>query len=104
MAKAVAAAILALLLVVLVTIGGYQLGWWLKKENTDRQVAIDNRNLGTQTAWRDEAYDLINKAELLPEGAPQSARLKDQACELIGRLTGSYQDDALVIFHSEECV
>jgi len=97
--------VLATLLVVGVIVGGYLGGWWLKKDTTDRRVRIENRNTGTQTAWRDEALDLMNQASLLPEGAPQRAALNRQACDLIGRLTGTYKtDDRIVTFEETECL
>jgi hypothetical protein len=92
-----------LMLAAAIVIGGYQLGWWLKAENTDRQVNIDNRNTGTQTAWHDEATSLINQASLLPDNAPQRARLEQQACELIDRLTDPYVDDNLAAYQAQEC-
>lgn len=95
--------VLALAVFVAVIVGGYLGGWWLKKDTTDRQVGIDNRNVGTQTAWHDEAVDLINQASLLPSDAPQRASLERQACELIGRLTDPYRSDELVAFESQEC-
>jgi hypothetical protein len=97
------ACVAALLLLVGLAVGGYQLRWWLRGENTDRRVSIENRNLGTQTAWRDEALDLINQASLLPDSAPQRPALHRQACDLIGRLTDPYMDDTLVVFESQEC-
>lgn len=90
-------------LAILVVVGGYQLGWWLKKDITDRQVGIDNRQKGTQTAWHDEAIDLMNQADLLPEGAPQAANLRKQACQLIARLSDPYLDDIIIEFQTLEC-
>jgi len=101
--KVAAAAIAAVVAVCVVLTALYLGGWWLKKDTTDRRVAINNRNLGTQTAWRDEAHDLINQASLLPENAPQVVALERQACELIDRLTDPYLDDTLAEFQAQEC-
>ena len=86
-------------------VGGAYLGyWWLRGDVRDRDVGIRNRNTGAQTAWRDEALDLINQADLLPEGAPQRGALEAQACDLIGRLTDTYRsDDRIVVFQESEC-
>lgn len=102
-ARNILAGAAALALVVAIVVGGYLGGWWLRKDTTDRQVSIDNRQLGTQTAWRDEATDLINTIDLLPEGATQVGALTNQACDLIGRLTNPYLSDDLAIFQSQEC-
>jgi len=101
--KVVLLGLLALVLVAGVCVAGYQLGWWLKAENTDRQVSVDNRNLGTQTAWSDEAKSLILRIELLPDDAPVRVTLTRRACDLIGRLSDPYVTDDLASFQSQEC-
>lgn len=101
--KVIAVGVAALLFVVGLGVAGWHFEWWLKEKNTDRQVQIDNRNLGTQTAWRDEAVDLINQAELLPAGASQALNLERQACDLIDRLTDSYLTDQLADFEAANC-
>lgn len=96
--------VLAVVLVVGIAVGGYLGGWWLKSDATDRRVGIENRNTGTQTAWRDEALDLMNQADLL-DPSPQREALERQACDLIGRLTDTYMtDDRLVAFEEAECL
>jgi len=95
----VLAAVLALVIVGAIMLGGWHAGWWLKAKNVDRQVQLDNRQRGTQTAWHDEAIDLFNQADLI-DGTPQAAALRQQACQLSARLTGPYEDD--IIFEMEE--
>lgn len=103
MLKAVGVTVAVLLVAVVIGVAGWQFGWWLKEKNVDRGVQVQNRNLGTQTAWHDEATDLINQASLLPDNAPQRAALERQACELIGRLSDPYVDDNLATFQTQEC-
>lgn len=43
--------LLVLLLLVGVGIGGRELGWWLKADNTNRQSNIDRKNFGSQLAY-----------------------------------------------------
>jgi hypothetical protein len=93
--RIVLATIVTLLFLAFVVIGGWRLNWWLTKADTDRRVGIDNRNLGTQTAWHDEAINLFNEADLLPEGSPAAPSLRRQACELSGRLVDSYRDNTI---------
>lgn len=101
--KVVGASLLGLALVVALAIGGRELGWWLKADNVNRQVKIDNTNVGTQTAWRDEVNELMNTIELLPEGASQRGGLVNQACELADRLTDNYMTDQIAAFESANC-
>jgi len=104
-ARTVLAALAVAALVVAIVVGGYLGGWWLKKDATNRRVDIRNQNSGVQTAWRDEAIDLINEIELLPESAPARGALTNQACDLIGRLNDNYRGDARITsFETQECV
>jgi hypothetical protein len=95
-------AISILLVIVLIGVIGWQFNWWLAEKNVDRQVGIDNRQRGTQTAWHDEAIDLFNQADLIDD-TPQAAALRRQACELAGRLTGPYEDDTIVEMEAAHC-
>lgn len=100
------AIVLVPLAIIAVVVGGYLGGWWLKADSTDRQVEIDNRNTGTQTAWRDEAENEVQRFLTLPdEPANQAARasLRDGACDLIGRLSDPYVTDQLADFQTQEC-
>jgi hypothetical protein len=99
--------VLGLLLAVGVFFGGRELDWWLRTDNRNRQVELDNRDLGTQTAWRDEAQDSVREFHAYPpEPEFDAARgvARNQACDLIGRLADSYVTDDLVAFNEEECV
>ena len=100
--KAAGAIIGGLLLIVAITVGGYQLGWWLKAENTNRQVKIDNLNTGTQTAWHDQATQDVRDFYILPDG-PAKAHVRNEACDLIARLSDPYVDDTLDAFQMENC-
>lgn len=82
----------------------WQVGWWFKEKNTDRQVRIDNRNLGTQTAWRDEAVKTIADFELVdPANTAARGALKNKACDLIPRLRPDYTTPNLTAFAAKEC-
>jgi hypothetical protein len=102
--KAVLGTIGALLLVVVIAVGGWQAGWWLQEKNVNRQVQIDNRNKGVQTAWRDEARNAITDYELVdPSNTAARGALRNKACSLIVRLVPSYKDGDLVQFETKEC-
>ena len=94
----------ALILVVVISVGGYQLGWWLKAENTERQVKIDNTNTGTQTAWHDQATQDIKEFYLLDESNTAArGHLRQEACDYIARLSDPYLDSNLLEFQALEC-
>jgi hypothetical protein len=92
-----------IVLIVLIGVAGWQFDWWLTEKNVDRQVQIDNRNTGTQTAWADRAKDLIVEIGTLPEDAPVRVTLTQRACDYIGRLTDPYVTDDLATFQAQEC-
>lgn len=101
----VAIIIVAVLLFVGIGVAGWQFGWWLEAKNTDRQVNIDNRNKGTQTAWHDEVVKTIADYELIdPANTAARGALRIKACDLIPRLTSPYRDDNIVAFEQEQCI
>lgn len=98
------AVIVGLVLAIGVLVGGYQLGWWLKAENVERQVRVDNTNTGTQTAWRDEVLSSISDFELLdPADTARRGAVRRQACEIIPRLGDEYYTPEIQAFDETEC-
>lgn len=90
-ATAVLATILGLVLVVALIIGGWQLGWWLKKETVNRNAQINQGSYGRQVALVD---DLTRKyAEVqnpnLPENQKQA--IVTEMCVDFGFLTGKVE-------------
>ena len=102
--KIVSIVLTSLVLVTALVIGGYQLGWWIKADSTERQVQIDNQNTGTQIAWHDQAIQGIRDYELVdPSNTAARGALRNQTCELIARLSNPYRDDIIVAFYMEVC-
>lgn len=102
--KAFFAVLGVILLTAALAVGAWQLGWFVEEKNTDRQVHIDNRNTGTQTAWRDEAVKTVADYYLVPEGHPEATgALRTKACGLIGRLRSDYLTPDLESFYAKEC-
>jgi hypothetical protein len=56
---AIGAVVGAILLVGGIVVGGYQLGWWLKANNTNRQQHIDRKNYGSQLAYQTKLESTI---------------------------------------------
>ncbi len=103
-AKGILVAIVAFVMMAILGIAAWQFGWFVTEKNVDRQVNIDNRNKGTQTAWRDQAVQNIKDYELVdPANTAARSALRDQTCELIARLTPPYRDTIIVRFETKEC-
>lgn len=103
-AGGVLALIVGLVVIAAVGIGVWQLGWFVEEKNVDRQVRIDNRNKGTQTAWRDEAVKTVADFELVdPDNTAARAALRNKACDLIVRLRPDYRTGDLESFAAREC-
>lgn len=100
--------LIAVSVFVVVVAGGYLAGWWLRADSVNRQVRIDNRNVGVQTAWRDEVLEGIGEIELLahtPGSAAAVAALTNTTCDLIGRLTDTYRNDTRIdTFWETQCI
>lgn len=95
---------LAVAAVIAISLIGWQVGWWFRAENIDREVNVQNRNVGTQTAWRDEARNAITDFQLIdPANGAARGSLRIKACGLIDRLTDNYRDQDLVTFETKEC-
>lgn len=102
--KAILAVFGTLVVVAIVVLAGWQIGWWFKGENLERQVNLDNRNLGTQTAWADEALDSVAEYYTVDESNTAArGALRRQACELIGRLDDDYLTPDLSEFYVINC-
>lgn len=100
----IAIAVVALAALVGLSIGAWQLGWFVNEKNVDRQVHIDNRNKGTQTAWRDEAVKTIADYRLVdPTNTAARGALRTKACDLIPRLRSDYLTPNLIEFQTKEC-
>ena len=93
------------LLFTVIGVAGWQIGWWFKTADTNRQVQLDNRNTGVQTAWHDQAVQGVKDYYLTPESNTAArGALRNQTCELIGRLVDEYKTTELVEFEQKECM
>lgn len=101
--KVVGAFLLALIVVVAIGVAGWQFDWWLAEKNVDRQVRIENRNTGSQTAWRDRINTLLVDIETVGEDQPARQAMIHEACTLSGRLTDNYLTDQIEQFQIDYC-
>lgn len=101
-AGAVVGILIGIILIVAILFGGRELGWWLKADNVNRQVRIDNTNIGTQQAWYDEVTEGMQDTVVLPDG-PQKQAIVKKVCELIPRLTETYQTSNVLDYQQEYC-
>lgn len=115
--KVIFAGLGILLLVALICVGGYQLGWWLNKDGTNRQSEIYNDSFQRQNALVAEAGRTIADVKTIdvqivtvtdPEVkatlAAQRKALVTQACETIGKFSGTVSVPASTTqFQTKEC-
>lgn len=90
-----------ILFVVVITVGGYQLGWWLKEDAVNRNTQINNNSVARQTALQDEVIDLYSDIAdldvIIVEANPeektvllaQKNALTDRFCEAYGKINGN---------------
>ncbi len=102
--KQVAGAFAAVVLVVVIVIGGWQLGWWIKGASTDRNARIQQNTYGRQNALVEAVLDDIKDAETPGIPVPQRKAIVDQVCDNAAKLTGSIQLSAdAASFVAKEC-
>jgi len=93
--------VVAVAVTVGVAIGGRELGWWLKADNTNRQTKIENLSYSHQTALKDQvlndAKDIGKIDAAIPFASPEyKVTLKGQRiaivadmCDAAGSLSGT---------------
>lgn len=115
--KAVLVGLGIIALVALICVGGYQLGWWLNKDGTNRQSEIYNDSFQRQNALVAEAGRVIadvktidvqivtvNDPEVKATLGAQRKALVTQACETIGKFSGTVSVPASTTqFQTKEC-
>lgn len=102
-----------LLVVAAVAAGGWQLGWWMERESTNRRTSIANDSLARQQALADEATDKaadLRRIDVQMTEAPSAAiraqrvAVVDQFCAAYGGLTGRLTVPASVdALAAQEC-
>jgi hypothetical protein len=97
------AALAAVVAAAVIAVGGYQLGWWLKAEATDRTAAINQSSYQRQNALVEGILDDIVEAEgNLPPA--QRTAIVAQICANAAKLTGSIElPAATTAFLAKEC-
>jgi len=101
----VGASVLAILVVVLVAVGGYQLHWWLRGQEVNRSAQINQQGYGRQNALVEQILDDIKDAETLGIPAGQRIAIISQICDSAGKLTGSIElPFAAQQFINQECI
>lgn len=111
--------IAALIVVIGILIGGYQLHWWLRGQEVNRSAKINRTSYEVQQTYREKALDDIASvravdaqlAEPSTSGAvkqqlrAQRTAIVTQTCDAISRLTtsGAGVDPDIQSFHDGEC-
>lgn len=118
-ATIVLASILGLIVLAAIVVGGYQLHWWLYKQDVNRSAKINRSSYEVQQTYHEEVLkDLTKVADLDAQianpayadsaAANRSARTAQirQTCDHISRLTisGAGLDPDIQSFHDRECI
>ncbi len=114
----VLAVILGLVILAGVIVGGYQLGWWLRKNEVNRSAKINRQSYEVQQTYREKALDDITGVRELDAQIADPAYASDvpqlraarvalirETCDAISRLTtsGAGVDPDVQSFHDQEC-
>lgn len=108
----------SLIIVAAVIVGGYQLHWWLRKNEVNRSAKINRQSYEVQQTYREKALDDIALVRTIdtqiadPADAADVPQLRAQrtatvteTCDAISRLTtsGAGVDPDIQSFHDSEC-
>lgn len=106
----VAAVIGTVVAVIILSIAAWQLDWFVKEKNTDRQTQVTNNSIGRQQAIQSAVLRQIatvrdiDTQEQTPEVIAQRKAIVTEICENAGMLTGSLTLPASAVeFTSQEC-
>lgn len=106
----IAAAIGAVVAVVVLSVAAWQLDWFVKEKNTDRQTQVTNNSIGRQQALQSAVLRQIatvrdiDTQEQTPAVIAQRKAIVTDICENAGMLTGSLTLPASAVeFTSQEC-
>lgn len=80
-----------LVLLVLLVIGGWQLGWWLKDETVNRNAQILQDSYGRQNALVEQILDDVREAEAGNLPPQQVIAITSQICDSAAKLTGTIE-------------
>lgn len=106
-------AVLAAIVIVLVVVGGYLGGWWLKTDVTNRNSKLVRGSFEQQTTYRDEMIRRISDVQSIDLQIAQSPELRPQleaqrraivniVCRDNTHIQGGL-DNSIAAFVSKEC-
>lgn len=102
--KATLAIILAIIVVVALSIGAWQLNWFVAAKNTDKTTQIIDASLGHQDALRTKILENIR--QVTGPGVPdvQKTQINGEICDAAGQLTGKVKlPQAAITYIAQEC-
>jgi hypothetical protein len=103
-ATGVLATVVAIVLLVGIVVGGYQLGWWLNKNATNRTAQIYQDSYGRQTALVDSIVDDIKEAQNPNLPKQQRIAIVDQICDNADHLSDVTRlPQHAITFIAQEC-
>lgn len=115
--KVVVGAVIALVVVAAIAVGGWQLGWWAQNSAVNHQAHIYANSYGTQTADIQEARNLATQisqvaTQVVDPSTPtsevgalrsQQVAMTSQACSIINNITPNLLPSDLATFASTNC-
>ena len=87
----VLSSIIGVMLLGIIVVGGWQLGWWLKSETVNRNAVILQDSYGRQNALVEQVLDDVREVEAGNLPPQQVIAITSQICDSAAKLTGSIQ-------------
>ena len=87
-----------------ITVGGYQLNWWLRGQEANRSAQIDQNTYGRQNALTEAVLTEIRQLEDPNLPPAQRTALVAEMCNNAAKLTGSITlPQTTITFIAKEC-
>lgn len=109
-AKAVMAVVGGIIVVAILSVAVWQLGWFVEEKNVDRRTQVDNNSIGRQQALTDAVLRNvtvirdIDTQEQTPAVIAQRKAIVSATCSDYAKLTGSVTlDPSTESFLAQEC-
>ena len=81
--------VLAIVIIVVISVNGYQLSWWLKTDSVNRTSRINQNSYGRQNALTEQILDDIREVEGPNVPEAQKKAITAQICDSAAKLNNS---------------
>lgn len=95
-------AVIGVLLLIGLAVGGYVGGWWVREDSTNRRTVIDRQSTAFVTSRIAKARDDVLEVQSLPESGQRAAIVRG-ICEAVADIPETVTPSDLIQFSTTNC-